>query len=111
MTAPQISPDYLTLINTFTVEPERAEELLAVLSKATVDTMRHLPGFVSATLHMSQDRRHVANYAQWLSREHFDAMLANPDAQPHMREAAGIATSFAPLLYQVRESHSRESAA
>ncbi|MBA3844477.1 MAG: antibiotic biosynthesis monooxygenase, partial [Actinobacteria bacterium] len=44
----------------------------------TEETMRHLPGFVSANLHLSRDRRYVANYAQWRSQEHFDAMLKHP---------------------------------
>lgn len=96
---------HLTLINTFTVEPTRADELLDLLSRATDQTMRHLPGFVSANLHISRDRRRVANYAQWRSQDEFEAMLKNPEAQAHMREAAGIAASFDPILYDLREAH------
>ncbi len=99
------SDGYLTLINTFDVAPEKAEALLKVLSAATEEVMRHLPGFVSANLHMSLDRRHIANYAQWCSKEDFDAMLKNPVAQVHMREAAEMADSFTPLLYSLRETH------
>ena len=83
-------------LNTFTVEADRAEELLAVLSGATDDSMRHLPDFISANLHLSEDRRHVANYAQWRSQANLDAMMRNQAAQPHMREAAAIATTFEP---------------
>ena len=54
----------IALINTFTVAPERADELLAVLQKATDEVMRHVPGFVSANFHRSLDGRYVANYAQ-----------------------------------------------
>jgi quinol monooxygenase YgiN len=96
---------YATLINTFTVEPERAEQLLEILSRATEETMRHLPGFVSANLHLSLDRKHVANYAQWTSRADFEAMLKNPVAQGHMKEAAAIATSYTPILYELRHVH------
>lgn len=32
-------------------------------------------------------------------------MMANPDAQPHMREAAAIAASFQPIYYELRETH------
>lgn len=63
------------------------------------------PGFVSANLHMSDDKRHVTNYAQWRSREDLEAMMANRDAQPHMREAAAIAASFQPIYYELRETH------
>lgn len=96
---------HLTLINTFTVEPERADELLAVLSRATEETLRHLPGFISANLHVSEDRRRIANYAQWRSRADYDAMRQSPPAQVHMREAAAIALSFDPLFYELRQTH------
>jgi len=66
------------LINTFTVEPDRADDLLAILSRATEEATRHMPGFVSANLHVSRDKRHIANYAQWQSD--IEAMMANPDA-------------------------------
>jgi len=93
---------YITLINTFTVDPSRADELLELLAKATAERMRDLPGFISANLHMSLDRRRVANYAQWRSREDFDAMQRDAEAQVHMREATGIAESFDPVLYELR---------
>ncbi len=92
----------LTLINTFTVDPSRADELLELLEKATTERMRDLPGFISANLHVSLDRRRVANYAQWRSREDFDAMQRDAGAQVHMREAATIAESFDPVLYDLR---------
>jgi quinol monooxygenase YgiN len=101
---------YLTLINTFTVDPARADELLGVLSRATEERMRHLPGFISASLHMSRDKQHIANYAQWRSQEDFQAMLNNPQAREHMGAAAAIAKSFAPLLYDLRESHTAAQA-
>ena len=107
-----LDPDagYVVLINTFEVEPDRAEELLAELSKATLDGMSRRPGFVSANLHISKDRRFVANYAQWRSQEDLDAMMADPQAMSHMADAAGIATSFNPIYYELRESHTAQPA-
>ena len=95
---------YATLINTFEVEPENAERLLEVLHEATA-TIRKRPGFVSANLHVSTDRSRVVNYAQWRTGEDMQAMLNDPEAQPHMREAAGIAQSFDPVLYTLRYAH------
>ena len=63
--------------------------------------MRGLPGFVSANLHKSLDGTKVANYAQWRSREHFEAMLEDSAAAVHMKEAAEIAEKFEPHLYEV----------
>jgi quinol monooxygenase YgiN len=105
MTTLDPNDGYVVLINTFKVEPDRAEELLGVLSRATEHGMRHRPGFVSANLHMSQDCRRVANYAQWRSQADLNAMMADPAARVHMQEAAAIATSFDPIYYALRESH------
>ncbi len=69
--------------------------------------MRDLPGFISANLHISLDRRRVTNYAQWRSREDFEAMQRDAEAQVHMREAAGIAESFDPVLYDLRYVNAR----
>ena len=95
---------YATLINTFEVEPENADKLVEVLHEATA-TIRKLPGFVSANLHISTDRKRVVNYAQWRTHEDFQGMLADPESQPHMREAAALAKSYDPVFYTLRYSH------
>lgn len=100
---------YVTLINTFTVDPAKTEELLEILSDATERGMRQRPGFISANLHVSLDKRHIANYAQWRSKADNDAMMRDPEAQTHMRKAAEIAESFDPIYYELRESHSAQS--
>lgn len=105
MTTLDPAAGYVVLINTFTVAPDRAEELLTVLARATEEGMRRRPGFVSANLHVSRDKRHVANYAQWRTQGDLDAMMADPDAGVHMREAAAIASSFEPIYYDLRETH------
>jgi quinol monooxygenase YgiN len=89
-----------TLINVFSVVPDQQQALANLLIEATEHTMRHLPGFISANIHTSFDGRHVVNYAQWRSRDAFEAMLRNPDARPHMARAAALA-SFDPILCEV----------
>lgn len=93
----------VTLINVFTVEPEKQQTLVDMLVEATEKTMKHLPGFVSATIHKSADGVRVANYAQWRSREDFEAMLKNPEATTHMKPIMEIA-KFDAHLYEVVES-------
>lgn len=105
MTTIEQHADYATLINVFTVEPGRAEELAALLHAATDEVMRYQPGFRSANIHLSTDRTRVVNYAQWDSAEAYQAMLANPATRPHMAQAAAIATSFDPHLYTVESVH------
>lgn len=92
-------PTVLTLVNIFTVEPEDQQELIDVLAEATT-VMRLQPGFVSANLHRSTDRRRVVNYAQWRSAEDYEAMLTNPQAGPHMQRAAQLA-SYDPIVCDV----------
>ena len=93
--------DVVTLINVFTVAPEDQQRLVEVLVEATQAVMRKQPGFVSANIHRSLDGTRVANYAQWRSREAFEAMLQNQEAAKHMGEAAKIAERFEPHLYEV----------
>ena len=93
--------DVVTLINVFTVAPEDQQRLVDVLVEATQAVMRKQPGFVSANIHRSLDGTRVANYAQWRSREAFEAMLQDRDAAEHMGEAAKIAERFEPHLYEV----------
>jgi quinol monooxygenase YgiN len=110
MTTLDATDVYLVMINTFSVDPARADELIAALSHATEFGMRQRPGFVSANLHISHDKRHVANYAQWRSKDDLDAMMKDPSAQVHMRQAAGIANSFTPIYYELRETHGAKRA-
>ncbi|MEU1407518.1 antibiotic biosynthesis monooxygenase family protein [Streptomyces sp. NPDC005728] len=94
-----------TLINVFSVAPHRQSELIALLVHATEETMKHQPGFICANFHASQDGERVINYAQWESEEHYQAMLANPEARVHMDEAATIATDVQPRLFRVESTH------
>lgn len=96
--------DLVSLVNVFTVQPRDQQRLVDLLVKATEETMRHEPGYVSANIHKSLDGTHVVNYAQWRSRGDFERMLQNPDVVPHMRAARDIATNE-PDLYEVVFTH------
>jgi heme-degrading monooxygenase HmoA len=93
--------DVVTLINVFTVAPEDQQRLVDVLVDATQTVMRKQPGFISANIHRSLDGTRVTNYAQWRSKEAFEAMLRDREAAEHMGEAAKIAERFEPHLYEV----------
>lgn len=97
----------LTLINVFTVAPEKQQELVTLLLNATQHTMRHLPGFISANIHRSLDGKRVVNYAQWESMADFESMRKSPEAAPHMQAAAALA-QFDPILCEVSEAVSVE---
>jgi quinol monooxygenase YgiN len=93
----------MTLINVFTVEPAKQQALVDLLIDATEQTMRHLPGFVSANIHRSVDGKKVVNYAQWHDAAAFEAMRNNPKAAPHMKAAAALA-SFDPIVCEVADA-------
>ena len=95
---------HVTLINTYVVAPERAEELLDFLVRSTIETIRHVPGFVSANLHVSADRTQVVNYAQWKNKEAIAAARENPKVQALMRGQLQIASTFTPIPYELRNS-------
>ncbi len=90
----------MTLINVFTVEPARQQELVDLLVDATETTMRHKRGFISANIHRSADGTQVVNYAQWRTQEDFAAMRDDPEASAHMKKAAAIA-QFNPITCEV----------
>ena len=93
--------DVVALINVFTVEPQDQQRLVDALVEATQSNLNQFPGFVSANIHKSFDGTKVVNYAQWESREKYQAMLESPKVAPHLKEAAEIAVSFEPDLYEV----------
>lgn len=101
MTTLDPNDGYCVLINTFMVSPDKADKLADVLHEAS-EPIGKMPGFISANLHISSDKTRVVNYARWRSREDMQAMLKHPDAQPHMKEAADLADSFEPILYDLR---------
>ena len=101
MTTLNPSDGYYILINTFEVRPENADKLADLLHEASGPISR-MQGFVSANLHVSADKKRVVNYAQWRTRADFEAFQKNPDAQPHMRQAADLAESYDPVFYDLR---------
>jgi len=106
MTAITAHADHATLINVFTVEPENAEQLATLLTEATEDVMQYVDGFVSANIHLSDDRTRVVNYAQWRDAAAMQAMLQDPTAREHMAKCAQLAIGFDPHLYTVESVHS-----
>src|SRR3546814_16481571 len=78
MTHIQPNDSQIALINTFKVDPDKAEALIALLDDATETVMKHRVGFISANIHRSLDGGRVAKYAQWRTKADFEAMLADP---------------------------------
>ena len=95
----------LTLINVFTVEPAKQQELVELLAHATQSSVRYVTGFISASLHRSLDGTKVVMYAQWRSVEDYQAMRNHPAASPVMQQAVALA-KFELGMYEVVETFS-----
>jgi len=75
------------VINVFSVpEGHEAEEIVAALRDITEQVMRHQPGFRQAVIHVSLNRKHVANYAEWDSAEAFGQVMQNGEVRAHIAE-------------------------
>jgi len=95
----------VTLINVFTVEPANQERLLDLLARATETSVRHAPGFISASLHRGLDGTKVTMYAQWRSVEDYEVMRRNPAPLRYLQQALAIA-KLDPGMYEVVETFS-----
>lgn len=100
-----------TLINVFTVAPERQQELVDTLVAATEQVIQELPGFVSANIHKSTDGVRVTNYAQWESPAALEGMLKNPEATKHLNKCRELAEQIDFHLYTVEHSSTRADVA
>lgn len=74
----------VVFINKFFASTREDQEwLIQELKSFTEDTMRHQPGFISATLHKSFDGLTVINYARWRTADDFKQATRNPAMEGH----------------------------
>ena len=92
---------FVTFINVFTVAPERQQELVDLLGRAT-EIVRLAPGFISASLHRGIEGTKVTMYSQWRSIDDYEAMRRNPAPLPYLQQALAFA-KFEPAMYEVLE--------
>src|ERR1700730_3586436 len=90
----------VVLINVFTVERGNQQRSVDLLVGATDGFVDRAPGFISAALHRSLDGTKVTMYAQWLRKEHYQAMRRDPGPLPFLEEALTFAT-FEPGMYEI----------
>jgi quinol monooxygenase YgiN len=90
---PQI--ELTTSVTVFTVDPADQRTLLGLLVSATEELIRHKPGFISASAHVSVDGTRIVNYVQWETVEAVRAMLADPTCRERMAAAKVIGQSEA----------------
>ena len=107
MTTIKVDKDIITLINVFTVDPSRQQQLVDALIETTRQVWRLQDGFISASIHKSKDRKKVVNYVQYKGKEAFDKRLDNPEAVTHMNKVLSMAKADG-NLYDVVFTDSKE---
>ena len=89
----------MTQVNVFTVEPEKQQKLIDLLIEAA-NSVREVPGWISASIHRSPDGTRVVNYAQCESHESWEAVMAKLIEGGYLQRNKELGTA-APGLYEV----------
>jgi heme-degrading monooxygenase HmoA len=98
----EISQDsnVVTQITTVKVPADKQDEVLDLM-KERARFMASQPGFVSITLHRSEDGGHVINYVQWKSRKELEAAHHSPEFRKKWPRFGELAKDIEPCLYDV----------
>lgn len=75
--------DVFTVIVVFTVPADQQAEFVHQLELVAAEHRQH-DGFVSCSVHRSEDGLRIVEYIQWSSRAHFETMLAAQAADGHV---------------------------
>ncbi len=89
----------VTVVNLFSVKPENQKKLLQLLEDLRV-VVEKLPGFISANVHRSFEGTRIVSYAQWNTKEAYQAVYTNSDAKPILDEIKKI-SKFSWNFYEV----------
>jgi heme-degrading monooxygenase HmoA len=89
----------VTVVNLFSVKPENQKKLLQLLEDLRV-VVEKLPGFISANVHRSFEGTRIVSYAQWNTKEAYQAVYTNSNAKPILDEIKKI-SKFSWNFYEV----------
>ncbi|MGI5219339.1 antibiotic biosynthesis monooxygenase family protein [Nocardia sp. CA-290969] len=92
-----------TFINIIDVDPEKQQDVIALLTKGTEEVIQHRPGFVSVRVLAAADGSKVINIAEWASPEDAKATLGDPAAQQFAKQVAALGTPNPGVYRQVAE--------
>jgi heme-degrading monooxygenase HmoA len=94
------SDDIVTQITTVKTTPDNQSEVLEVMTERA-RFMATQPGFVSISLHRSEDGSHIVNYVQWTSRSKLEAAHHSPEFRKQWPRFGELVKEAEPCLYQV----------
>jgi pimeloyl-ACP methyl ester carboxylesterase/heme-degrading monooxygenase HmoA len=100
---------FITFVQTWTTSsPENQERWLSTMHRR-IGALTGKPGFVSMTLHRSDEGKKIAVYAQWRSEAELVAAVGSPEAKAGHDELAQWGTSEG-ALYRVADVYGPTSA-
>lgn len=73
--------DILTVLVEFDIDPTNCDEHIRKIKEFFNNVVRKQPGFISANLHLSLDKKKVINYAQWKNEDFYNEFLNNEEVQ------------------------------
>ena len=94
------SNDIVTQITTVKVPPDHQAEVLELMTERA-RFMATQPGFVSVSLHKSDDGSHIVNYVQWMDRKKLAAAHHSPEFRKQWPRFGELIEQAEPCLYQV----------
>jgi heme-degrading monooxygenase HmoA len=90
----------VTQITTVKMTPENQDEVINLM-KERARFMAKQPGFVSVSLHRSQDGSRVVNYVQWTNKDKLAAAHHSPEFRKKWPRFGELAKEIEPCLYDV----------
>ena len=94
------SAGIVTQITTVKMRPDNQDEVLGLM-KERAKFMARQPGFVSVSLHRSEDGSHVVNYVQWKNRKQLEAAHHSPEFRSQWPRFGELIKEAEPCLYEV----------
>jgi len=94
------SAGIVTQITTVKMRPDNQDEVLKLM-KERAKFMARQPGFVSVSLHRSEDGSHVVNYVQWTDRNKLEAAHHSPEFRKKWPRFGELVNEVDPQLYDV----------
>ena len=90
----------VTQITIVKVPPDNQSEVLELMAERA-RFMATQPGFVSVSLHRSEDGSHVVNYVQWNNRKQLEAAHHSPKFRSKWPRFGELVKEAEPCLYEV----------
>ena len=99
---PEIRPgnDIVTQITTVKVPPDNQAEVLELMAERA-RFMATQPGFVSVSLHRSEDGSHIVNYVQWTNRKKLEVAHHAPEFRKKWPRFGELIKEAEPCIYEV----------